>query len=178
MTMPLSLFIEDLEAAANTASRAEDEFRRTIATRIRTLETERAFAFRRLNLMREVADAVTAAEDEAAAVGRAATALRARLGWASDSDARREVVDRFAPVARAMFGQPVPVQAEGMTAEVVEVSVVKVSVADISESSVPVAEVSMTEALAAFEAWYAATHPVPFWVLFENVMPETPVVDF
>ena len=36
----------------------------------------------------------------------------------------------------------------------------------------------VAEALAGFESWYAATHPVAFWVLFENVMPETPVVDF
>ena len=26
--------------------------------------------------------------------------------------------------------------------------------------------------------WYAATHPQPFWVLFETYMPETPRVDF
>ena len=29
-----------------------------------------------------------------------------------------------------------------------------------------------------FERWYAETHTGPFWVLFENYMPETPVVDF
>ena len=32
--------------------------------------------------------------------------------------------------------------------------------------------------VAEFEAWYAATHPVSFRVLFENEMPETPRVDF
>ncbi len=32
--------------------------------------------------------------------------------------------------------------------------------------------------LKAFEEWYAQTHPQPFWILFENYMPETPVVDF
>jgi hypothetical protein len=35
-----------------------------------------------------------------------------------------------------------------------------------------------TEALEEFETWYGATHTVPFWALFENVMRETPVVDF
>jgi hypothetical protein len=38
--------------------------------------------------------------------------------------------------------------------------------------------VDTAKVLAEFEACYAATHPLPFWVLFENVMPETPVVDF
>ncbi|WP_315835262.1 hypothetical protein [Bradyrhizobium prioriisuperbiae] len=166
--MPLALFIDDLAAAANTASRAEDEFRRTISARIKALETERAFAFRRLNLMREVADAVTASDDEAMAVAQVVAALRARLGWASDSDARREVVERFVPVAKVMFEQHTAEQADGTATDT----------AGAAETKAAVTDVSVTEALAAFEAWYAATHPVPFWVLFENVMPETPVVDF
>jgi len=150
--------LDDLEAAAADAQKAEDEFRRNIAARIKALETERAFAFRRLNLMHALADAVSAAEDEEAAVGRAAGALRARLGWSSDSDARREVVARFAAVAKAMFHEQVPDESEG------------------DDTDPPSA--SAREALAEFEAWYVATHHVPFWVLFENVMPETPVVDF
>jgi hypothetical protein len=38
--------------------------------------------------------------------------------------------------------------------------------------------VDVIDALTEFERWYAETHPKPFWVLFENYMPETPVVDF
>jgi hypothetical protein len=34
------------------------------------------------------------------------------------------------------------------------------------------------DALARFEAWYAATHSGPFWALFEHYVTETPVVDF
>jgi hypothetical protein len=26
--------------------------------------------------------------------------------------------------------------------------------------------------------WYGETHPNPFWMLFENQMSETPLVDF
>jgi hypothetical protein len=33
-------------------------------------------------------------------------------------------------------------------------------------------------ALSEFERWYGETHPNPFWTLFENYLPETPVVDF
>ena len=36
----------------------------------------------------------------------------------------------------------------------------------------------VTRTLAEFEAWYAETHSAPFWVLFEEYLPETPRVDF
>jgi hypothetical protein len=163
MTPPLQTFLDHLEAAAAGAQKAEDEFRRSFAARIKALETERAFAFRRLNLLRVVAQAVAGAEHGDAAVGHAAGALRARLGWASDSEARSEVIARFAPVARAMFRELVPETSDGE---------------HVDAQPASASEASTSVALAEFESWYVATHPVPFWVLFENVMPETPVVDF
>jgi hypothetical protein len=33
-------------------------------------------------------------------------------------------------------------------------------------------------ALTAFETWYRETHSHPFWMLFENQMPDTPLTDF
>jgi hypothetical protein len=153
MTAPLSSFLDGLKTAADAAAQAEDEFRKSIAARTRALEAERAFAFRRLNLMRAVAEAIATAETEEAAVAGSSATLRSRLGWSSDSEARTEVLVRFAGVAKAMFAQLAPAEAE--------------------QEPVDAAKV-----LAEFEAWYASTHPVPFWVLFENVMPETPVVDF
>ncbi len=80
--------------------------------------------------------------------------LRHRLGWSDDSDARNEVISHFAPVLQAMYSH----------------------VAAEAESEVEPQDIGA--ALTAFEMWYAQTHPVAFWVLFENVMPETPVVDF
>jgi hypothetical protein len=149
---PASVFLDGLKAAADRAVKAEEDFRRSIAARTKALETERAFAFRRLNLMRAVADAIAATENEEAALAAATATVCARLGWSSDSAARGETLARFAPVAKAMAAEVTP------------------------ES--PGNVVDIADALAQFEAWYAATHPVPFWVLFENVMPETPVVDF
>ena len=32
--------------------------------------------------------------------------------------------------------------------------------------------------LAAFETWYETNHRVSFWDLFDQPMPETPLVDF
>jgi len=153
MTKHLAAFINRLTAATEAAARAEDEFRRTVAGRMRALETERAFAFRRLNLMRAIAEAMIEAENEEAAVAAAAAELRGRLGWSSDSDARSEVLSRFSPVAKAMFA----LSAEEVTAE---------------------HDADPARNLAEFEQWYAATHTVPFWALFENPLPETPLVDF
>lgn len=147
-------FLDALQAAADDASGAETAFRRSAAARIAVLEQERTFAFRRVNFMRAIDATVAAAEDAPAAVAEAAAALRARLGWAGDSEAREAVVTRFAPVAEALFHAHDP--GEVGTAR----------------------DDDVRQALAAFETWYAETHATPFWVLFEQPMPETPLVDF
>jgi hypothetical protein len=154
MMGPVSSYLDTLRLAADNSSVAENEFRSQLATRIKELEKQRSFAFRRLNLMKEVASVVAGAESEEIAVAVATAVLRAKLGWADDSDARMAVVSSFAPVAQAMFA----------------------SLAPAESADEPRPDVLKT--LAGFEAWYAETHPSPFWVLFENYMPETPVVDF
>lgn len=145
-------FLEDLQTAARAAEAAEAGFRREVAARIAGLERERAFAFRRVNLMKAIAEAVGQAEDEEMAVAYACAALRARLGWESDSEARAAVLTRFAPVAQAVFAGLAP---------------------DEQKS-----ETDVGAALTQFETWYAQTHTTPFWTLFEHYIPETPRVDF
>ncbi|MBS0536061.1 MAG: hypothetical protein JSR72_18565 [Proteobacteria bacterium] len=149
---PASSFLDALKAAADDAARAEDDFRREVAERTKALERERSFAHRRLNFMRAVADAVASAEDEAVAVAAANAVVQAKLGWASDSEARSEVLTAFAPVAKIVFASLDP------------------------ESGAPAPDV--VAALRDFESWYATTRGSPFWVLFETYMPETPRVDF
>ena len=144
--------IEDLLAAAHDAEACETAFRRQAAAQIAVLEQKRAFAFRRVNLMKSVAAAVAEAESEEAAVGSALSTLQARLGWTSESDARKAVLTRFAPVAQAMFAELTPEATEGAG--------------------------DVRGALVAFEDWYAASHTAPFWHLFEHHIPETPRVDF
>jgi hypothetical protein len=144
-------FLDALEAAAEEAEATEGRFRREAAERIGALEKERAVAFRRLNLMRAVAEAVADADDADAAAANARATLAGRLGWDTDSEARTEVLSRFAAVGRAVFDNLAP------SAE---------------------AQRSVEEALAEFEAWYTATRTTPFWTLFEHYMPETPLVDF
>ena len=152
--MPGPSFLDDLKRATERAAAAENDFRREIAQRIKALESERAFAFRRFNLMRAIADVVASAESEEIAVAGATALLRTKLGWGSDSEARGAVMTRFAPVAQAMFA----------------------SLAPSGDEDAPAPDV--IAALAEFERWYGETHPNPFWILFENYMPETPVVDF
>jgi hypothetical protein len=154
MMVPAESYLDALKLAADQSSVAENEFRSQLATRIKELERQRSFAFRRLNLMKEVSGVVAGAESEEIAVAVATAVLRAKLGWASDSEARMAVVSSFAPVAQAMFASLAPAESEDE----------------------PRPDVLKT--LSEFESWYAETHPNPFWVLFENYMPETPVVDF
>jgi hypothetical protein len=154
MMGPAAAYLDTLQLAAERSTAAEDEFRNQIAGRIKELERQRSFAFRRLNLMKEIAVVVAGAESEEIAVAAATAVLRAKLGWASDSDARMAVVSGFAPVAQAMFASLAP--------------------AESADEEMP----DVIETLGKFESWYAATHPNPFWVLFEIYMPETPVVDF
>jgi len=156
---PTPSFLDELKLAADRMATAEDDIRREVAQRLKALETDRAFAFRRLNLMRAIAEVVASAEGEEIAVAAATAVLRNKLGWSSDSDTRDEVVSRFTPVAQAMFASLSP-----------EI--------ESSPNAKPTPEPDVIKTLTEFETWYAKSHPNAFWVLFENYMPETPVVDF
>jgi hypothetical protein len=149
-----SSFLDMLELAAKRAAQAEDDFRREAAERTKVLERERAFAHRRLNFMRAIAEAVATVESEEIAVAAVTAVMRTKLGWSDDSDARKEVLSRFVPVAQQIFASSAPASDEGA----------------------PIPDV--VHALTEFESWYLDTHPNPFWMLFENQMPETPLVDF
>jgi hypothetical protein len=151
---PRPSFLISLQAEADRAAAAEAEYRAQAAQRTTALARDRSFAFRRLNLLRAVAAAVAGVKDETAAAAQAAEAVREALGWSVDGDARREVLDRFAPVAHAVL-------AESGGDELLSAAMPAVA----------------TE-LAAFERWYAATHESPFWALFDQYVTETPVVDF
>jgi len=151
---PAPAFLDTLKRAADGANVAEDAFRREIAQRAKALETERVFAFRRLNLMAAIVEAITGAADEPAALAEAASVLCARLGWSTESEAREAVLARFAAVARSVAASVTPSRAQ-----------------DAPEPDV-------IGALGEFERWYAATHETPFWGLFDTYLTETPRVDF
>ena len=148
--MTATAFLDGLQTAAKQAEAKEAAFRREISTRFAALERERAFAYRRLNLMKAIVEAIAPAEDGKMAVVYALAMLQTRLGWETDSEARAAVLAHFAPVAQAVF---VCLTADDGGADV-------------------------SAALSQFETWYTAGHATPFWTLFEHHMPETPRVDF
>ena len=150
--MSLASFIEALDAAAKGAAATETAYRREAAERIKQLERERSFAYRRVNLLKPIAEAAAGAESEEMAVGGSQAILRAKLGWSGDSEARSAVLTEFAKVARALF------------------------VTLHSTEEQPAADVLTL--LKEFEAWYETTYRKPFWDLFDQPMPETPLVDF
>lgn len=135
-------FLLDLKTAAEAARTAEGSFRREAALRIAALEEERAFAFRRFNLMQAISGSMDTAESEEIAVANAFAALRTRLGRNSDSEPQVEAVARFAPVALAVFRAQTTHEDE-----------------DASLAH---------KALADFERWYVETRRSSFWSLFER----------
>jgi hypothetical protein len=148
----LAEYLTSLQRDAQAADAAESACRREAAERIASLALARATAFRRVNFIRSVADAANGAESEEIAVAVAQAQLRVRLGWTTESEARDEVLSRFAPVAQALF-----------------------RATQVAQDETPA---DPGGALAAFEAWYAETRKSPFWDLFECYIPETPRVDF
>lgn len=158
MTPTTALFLDQLKQAAAQADSAEAIIRREMALKIRNVEQERAFAFRRLNLIRAVFDAIAGAESEEIAVATALAALRVKLGWSDDSEPRTEALSRFSPVAVAMFHAMSPPEEK-----------------EKGEKKLPP---DPAEALRAFENWYAQSRDHSFWILFEHYLPETPRVDF
>jgi hypothetical protein len=165
-------FLDALTAAAEEAEKAEGALRREMAQRVAALERERAFAFRRLNLMRAVAEAVADAENDETvaeikaqkgavtpetlmeiAVACAQGALSDKLGWSSLDPARMAVLKRFDPVARSVFWS-------------------------LRRPDAPDTVHDVQDALTAFETWYAGSHQQLFWALFDHYIPETPRVDF
>jgi hypothetical protein len=142
------------EAAAAAAGEAEAALRKRMEAKIAAAERERAFAYRRLNLMRTLARALGSAETEEAAVGRGLGAVRAELGWETETETRAETLGRLVPVVCAAFASLGSSAGEG--------------------EAPPTGVAAM---LADFEAWYERTYGRPFWALFEQQTEEMPLVE-
>lgn len=173
---PAAAFLERLKQAADLAAAAESAYRREAWARIAVLERDRAIAFRRANLMQVIGEAARGAPDgspggqeqggqdqtgeemagEEMAIARALALLRERLGWPPDSESCLTVLSRFAPIAAALHRASWPSGKAGPAGAGDEIA----------------------GALDTFEHWYEAAYNISFWSLFENEMPETPLVDF
>jgi hypothetical protein len=152
MTEPAAALIFQFEGAARTAQEAEAALRKTMAAEIARLEREREFAFRRIRLIRLLASSAAgmAAEDEA--IAAQCRALRDEFGWDGESEAHKSILEEMRPLDRAVW--QCVCEAEGGSHEA-----------------------AATE-LAKFEVWFQAKHGTTFYALFDQYVPEAPLVDF
>ena len=132
------------------SSTEETAYRRESARKIEALERSRAFAYRRLNLIRKVVDTARDEADAKIAADARIAAAFVEIGWIGGSLAEldekgREAEAKFRPVADA------------------------IGTGD---------EAAMLAALAAFEAWFAERYGRDFCSVFDRYVPDTPKVDF
>jgi len=151
MNSPTEAFLGKLETDAIAANEAEGAFRKRMMEELAALERVRAFAYRRLNLVREVAKGVASAEDKEEAVARGTAVVRRELGWEHDTESRTETLAQLAAAIGAIFEGSAATQGD--------------------------AAPDLAGALAEFEGWYEATYGKSFWVLFDQEIPELPLVE-
>jgi hypothetical protein len=154
---PATTFLDTLKSAADQASGAETAFHRELAQRIKLLEEERAYAFRRLNLMQLIANSVMGSEDRDMAIAGSLAMVRIELGWDGEDDGHNLVMTQLKNVSEAVPGVLKPLSEENAEPQ--------------APAPDPVA------ALKQFEQWYATTYQRSFWSLFDQERPELPLVE-
>lgn len=151
-TRPIDTYLAQLDTVARAASGAEDAYRRDAVERIKGLERARAFAFRRLNLVRTVASSMSGAKDEEEAKARGSAAFLKELNWNGASEAQREVVARFMPIVAALW----QMDQEGAGSS------------DVA---------GLDKELTAFENWFAENRNGSFLSLMDGEVLELPLVE-
>jgi hypothetical protein len=148
MTPAVAALLADFESAAKAAQAAEAELRKAMAEQIARAERQRAFAFRRTRLIRTLADSIPGHATWAAQ----GQAVRDELGWTRNSESYDAIIAQLKPVADA-----------------VRECLCKV------EGPPPAA---VSDALVTFETWFEGEHGKSFYALFDQYVPEVPVVDY
>lgn len=148
----LTGYFDELDRKARAANAAEDEFRRNIMARVKEMEQERAFAFRRLNLMKAIGAAVAGVAAEEEAKAKASEAFLHEVHWTGGSQSQRDVVEKFMPVALAVWNAAKPEAKEEDAARI-------------------------AAELAAFETWFAQNREAPFLTLMQEEIAELPLVE-
>lgn len=143
--------VAEFEAAARMAKQSEEEVRKKLAAEIAGIERKRQFAFRRANLVRTLAVAAVREETEDAAHSAQRQAVCAELGWGEPSEAQSSILQRMAPLTQAVW---------------------QCTRDDAADRQ------AIRFELEAFEAWFEGSHGRSFYALFDQYVPEVPVVDF
>ena len=163
MTPGALALVAEFESAAKATRAAEEELRKRLTEQIASIERQRAFAFRRTRLVRSLAAAVEAgtadsggeadeAEIEAKVWSGQRRAVRDELGWTSESQAYDAILAQLQPVGRAVW--------------------------QCSCSNEPDAGAVVLDELEKFENSFETAHGKSFYALFDQYVPEVPVVDF
>jgi hypothetical protein len=153
-----------LQADCTVAEKAEREIRASVDAQIKAAETARAFAWRRLNALQDMARVAAAETEIEASVEGQLVALFREIGWlesglAELGEGAQPLVDRLRPIARALHDQlhpPPPKDGEPL----------------------PPPPADPLAMFRGFEAWYEAERGRPFLQEFERYVPPTPVVEF
>jgi hypothetical protein len=156
--------IARLQADCTAAEAAERAVRADVEAQLKQAEQARAFAWRRLSALGDMARIAALEPDRDLAVERQLVALFRDIGWIDGGldelgEGARPLLDWLRPIAEALHAGAHPAADAG---------------GDPTEA--PVAD--PIAAFRAFEAWYEADRGQPFLQVFERYMPPTPVVEF
>lgn len=155
--------IARLQADCTAAEAHESAVRAAVEAQLREAEQARAFAWRRLGALGDMARVAVLEPDRERAVERQLVGLFRDIGWIESSleelaDSARPLLDRLRPIAEALHAEAHPVPAE--------------------EADKPSPHAEPLAAFRAFEAWYEAERGQPFLQVFERYAPPTPLVEF
>ena len=157
--------IARLQADCTAAEAAERAVRAEVEAQLKEAERARAFAWRRLSALGDMARIAALEPDREIAVERQLVALFRDIGWIDGGldelgDGARPLLDWLQPIAEALHAVAHPAADD----------------AGEEPTEPPVAD--PIAAFRAFEAWYEADRGQPFLQVFERYMPPTPVVEF
>jgi len=157
----LSAFLDDFERSAHEASVNEENYRREVAARLKELENERAFGFRRLNLMRTVVAAIQDCETEDEAIIKGSAAFMREVGWSAESESQQESLEKFQPVIRACW----------------QMKQVGTGDAARDEAQSQDKPVDIGKQLNEFESWFGKARNGSFLSVLEREIVELPLVE-
>ena len=156
--------IARLQADCTAAEANERSVRARVDAQIEAAALQRAFAWRRLNALADMARAACLESECEASIKRQLEALFREIGWIENDLSElgagsKPLVERLRPIAEALHAgaHPAPPEANDSAA------------APLAD---PIA------AFRDFEAWYEQERGEPFLQVFERYVPPTPLVEF
>lgn len=152
MNEAAAALVASFEGAARRAQETEAALRKKVAVQINELERQRAHAFRRTRLIRILASSAEGSEEEDEALLAQRKAVSEEIGWAVESDAYKAILDEMKPLGLSVWRCVCGVEAS--------------SPAEVKKE------------IERFEAWFETKHGTPFYALFDQYVPEAPLVDF